>query len=283
MKLNQSQIDRYEADGFLRIDGLFSPVEVALLRRECARMGTDSRDHPDANVMEKDNGKVRMSYALEQDSDALDAVYRMPRLLDPVKQLLGSDIYLWQSRLIHKLARYGELWQWHQDYTSWAMDGAKRSTVHDMMSVLIQIDDSTSENGPLKVVRGSHRVPGPKESGVLDWHYDDYTTSYPVHTVTAAEEERLFAEHEVVEFDAPAGTVLFFGAMTVHCSGPNTSGQDRRNLYFVYNRLDNQPDSRTSKREAITNPYYLNTRWQPFEAAPDDTLMRLAEAQGVAA
>ena len=258
MNLSQSQIDRYEADGFLRIDGLFSPAEVALLRRECARMGTDDRDHPDANVMEKGSGEVRMSYAVEQDSDALDAVYRMPRILNPVRQLLGDDLYLWQSRLIHKLA-------------------------HDMFSVLIQIDDSTPENGPLKVVRGSHRVPGPKESGVLDWDYDDTTTSYPVHTVSAAEQERLFAAHEVVEFDAPAGTVLFFGAMTVHCSGPNTSDRDRRNLYYVYNRLDNQPDSRISKREAITNPYYLNTRWEPFPTAPDDALMRLAEAREVAA
>jgi ectoine hydroxylase len=283
MKLSQTQLDQYKADGFIRIDGLFSPAEVALLRQECARMGTDNRNHADANVMEKGSGKVRISYAVEQDSDALDAAYRLPRIMEPICQLLGDDIYLWQSRLIHKLARYGELWQWHQDYTSWALDGAKRSTVNDMMSVLIQVDDSSAENGPLKVVRGSHMVSGPKESGVLDWDYDDYTTSYPVHTVSDAEQERLFADHDVVEFDAPAGTVLFFGAMTVHCSGPNTSGNDRRNLYYVYNRLDNQPDDRLSKREAITNSYYLNTSWERFDAAPDDALMRIAEAQGIAA
>jgi len=97
MKLTSSQIDQYEADGFLRIDDMFSDAEVALLRQESIRMGTDDRVHPGANLMEKGSEKVRLSYAVEQDSEALDAAYRLPRLVEPVKQLLGDDIYLWQS------------------------------------------------------------------------------------------------------------------------------------------------------------------------------------------
>jgi len=163
------------------------------------------------------------------------------------------------------------------------MDGAKRSSINDMFSVLIQIDDSTPENGPLKLVQGSHDGGGPMDSGVLQWHYDEHTTSYPMHAVTDGEQERIFQDHPIVEFDAPAGTVLFFGAMTMHCSGPNTSAHDRRNLYYVYNRLDNQPDNRTSQRETITNPYCLNPNWQPFETVPDDTLKMLADARGLVA
>jgi Phytanoyl-CoA dioxygenase (PhyH) len=47
----------------------------------------------------------------------------LPRVLGPVKQIMGDDIYLYQSRLNYKRARTGDVFQWHQDYQSWLMDG----------------------------------------------------------------------------------------------------------------------------------------------------------------
>lgn len=275
MQFTEDQKRRYEEDGFLQIEGLISPTEVAILQDESARLGTPARSHADANMYEKDSDRVRLSFALEKDSEACDLAQRIPRVLGPVKQMLGDEVYLWLSRINHKMARHGDQWQWHQDFTSWHMDGARGNTRNDMMTAMIMIDESTPENGPLRLVRGSHSVPGTRDGGVLDWFYDNRSTSYPVHTVTDEAMTTLLADHEVVECTGPPGTVVFAAPLMVHGSAPNRTDSNRRNMYFVYNRLDKQPFSRETKREEIANTFNLNDEWVALDDVADDALQLL--------
>ncbi len=283
MKLSDAQIERYERDGFLVAGGVFTGPETALLRDEAAEIGTPRRKTPGANVYEKKSGKIRQAYASERDSEAWNLACRLPRILGPVRQLLGERVYLWHSRIIFKLARVGEQWQWHQDFTSWHMDGAARGGVRDMISAMVMLDDTTSENGPVRFVPGSHLEDGAREGGVLDWHYDFETTAYPVHTTLDAHVERMSAKRPVVECTGPAGTVVFFTAKTVHSSTDNVSSRDRRIMYLVYNRLDNMPPTLETRRPDVVTPYYLNDDRAALEMSDEAAFARLVERRGLAA
>lgn len=73
-------------------------------------------------MYEKGSDNIRLSFALEKDSEACRLAQHLPRILGPVKQMLGEQVYLWLSRINHKMACHGGLWLWHQDYTSWHMN-----------------------------------------------------------------------------------------------------------------------------------------------------------------
>ena len=283
MKLSDEQIQRYEHDGFLTLADLISESEIALLQEDTTVLGTPQRGTPDANVYEKLSGKIRQSYASERDSEAWNVVYRLPRILEPVHQLLGDQVYLWQSRIIFKLARFGEQWQWHQDFTSWHMDGAARGGIHDMISVMIMLDDTTPENGPVRFVPGSHLAAGSQEGGVLDWHYDFETTAYPIHETSDEHIESLSKERPIHECLGPAGTVILFAAKILHSSTDNVSSRDRRIMYFVYNSLENMPATMETKRPDVVTPYYLNDNRQVLDIVDDSALSRIAEERGLAA
>jgi len=283
MKLTDTQIKQYQQDGFLVVGDLFSEPEIALLRDEAAVLGTPQRKTPGANVYEKKSGKIRQSYGSERDSEAWDTAYRLPRILEPVHQLLGEQVYLWHSRIIFKLAHVGEQWQWHQDFTSWHMDGAARGDAHDMISIMVMLDDTIPENGPVRFVPGSHLAEGTQGGGVLDWRYDYETTAYPVHTTLDEHIEHMSRKRPVVECTGPAGTVVFFTAKTVHSSTDNVSSQDRRIMYFVYNSVDNMPTTMETKRPDVVTPYYLNDNRVVLEVADEAAFAKLVEQRGLAA
>ena len=283
MKLSNAQIEQYEQDGLLIVGDLFTEPEIALLRDEAERMGTPQRQTPGANVYEKKSGKIRQAYGSEQDSEAWDIAYRLPRILEPVQQVLGEQVYLWHSRIIFKLAHVGEQWQWHQDFTSWHMDGAARGGVHDMISIMIMLDDTTPENGPVRFVPGSHLEEGAQEGGVLDWTYDFETTAYPVHTTLDEHIERMSRKRAVVECTGQAGTVVFFTAKTVHSSTDNISPRDRRIMYLVYNTIENKPAKMETRRPDVVTPYYLNENRNVLNLSDDEAFARLVEGRGLAA
>ena len=47
---------------------------------------------------------------------------RHPRMIEPIKQVFGEDVYMHQFKINGKTAFDGDVWQWHQDYGTWAND-----------------------------------------------------------------------------------------------------------------------------------------------------------------
>ena len=57
-------------------------------------------------------------------SSLFDKVSRESKILDKVKQLLGSDVYIHHSRISVKPAYKGKSFAWHSDFETWhAEDG----------------------------------------------------------------------------------------------------------------------------------------------------------------
>ena len=272
--LSQEQIRFYDDNGFVVLNGLFSSAELRALQDDAVVLRSDQRGHPDANVLEKDGTTVRAAWAVEMDSEACARAYRLRRVLGPVKQLLGDDVYLHQSRLNYKAAGTGDIFQWHQDYASWVHDGIPRGGHRDMLTVLITLDESKPENGPLRFIPGSHK------HGTIEPYYDTTTTSYPLHIVPDDYMARHFGAIEPYECIGPAGMVVLFCGNLVHSSRENTSAHGRRNLYFAYNRSDNRPTGAPTRQHK--NNYIMSPTPFDLDYVADDALERYARGLATA-
>lgn len=73
------------------------------------------------------------------------------RLLDIAEQFIGPNIALFASHYIAKPPLDGQAVLWHQDGSFWPLEPM------DVVTLWLAIDDSTPENGCMRVIPGSHR------------------------------------------------------------------------------------------------------------------------------
>jgi len=267
MELTDEQIARYREDGYLVFPALLSETEMDVVQSDVPMLQSQQRGHPDANVM-TDSGGVRSSYSPSLDSPAFDAIFRLPRILEPVRQLLDGEVYLYQSRLNAKpKADKGAAWQWHQDFPSWYHDGIPEPK---MMTALVLVSDCTEENAPLMMMPRVHA------KGTLDYFYDTESTGYALNSLAPETVEKLTEESPPVAMTGPAGTVIFFDCLVPHSSGANKSDAARNLMFHVFNRFDNQVDG-DQERRPHRSPYLLNHEIEKLSPVADDTLLKLCE------
>ena len=170
MELSAQQLERFDRDGFLVFPDLFSRNEVAILRREVARLSQVEGDE----VVREHTGGVRTIFRCHENdgptrSRPFHALVRTPRLLRPVRQVLKDDaVYVYHTKINTKPAIEGTVWQWHQDYGSWMRDGCARP---DMATFNVMMTDTTEMGGALYLIPGSHKL------GRIEPVYDE-STSY---------------------------------------------------------------------------------------------------------
>ena len=114
MKLTPQQIEDFHREGWLFLPELFSPEEVALLKRESEAIYREHRPE----VWREKTGAPRTAFAAHTYNEAFGTLGAHPRLIGPVEQLFGEQVYMHQYKINAKAAFTGEVWQWHQDYGS---------------------------------------------------------------------------------------------------------------------------------------------------------------------
>ncbi len=266
MILTDDQIARYRDEGYLIFPGLLSDAEMAIVQADVPVLQSDKRGHPDANVLTL-KGAIRTSYSPGLDSPAFDTIFRLPRLCGPARQLLGGDVYLYQSRLNAKpRGDQGAAWQWHQDFPSWYHDGVPEPS---MLTALVMISDCTEENSPLQL------IPRVQKNGIMKYFYDTESTGYALNSLPSEDVETLAAESPPVTLTGVAGTVVFFGCLVPHGSGANPGDAPRNLMFYVYNRDDNRCTG-AQERRPQRSKYLLNL--DPVKLSPDadDAILRLA-------
>ena len=229
MRLSNEQLARYRADGVLVLPGLFSPEEVAALRRPLPRLFAE--DVPQ-NFREKVSGEVRTAMGLHLRDETYARVSRHPRLVEPAWQILDDErLYIQQTKVNAKIAFTGEVWQWHYDFaTHHNEDGVPEPLA---LNLHILLDEVSEFNGPLWFIRGSHR------RGPLPAALDTGTTSYPLWCVDRDVVARLVSEGDILSAKGPPGTALIFGDLMVHGSPPNMSPWHRRIYSLILNPVAN--------------------------------------------
>lgn len=262
MKLSRAQIQQYHRDGLLQFPDLFSADEVAILRREIARVSSIESEM----VVREGEGRVpkamfRMhEYDGPTASQPFQAAVRLPRTLGIAQQLLDDEeLYLHHTKVNIKAAIEGSVWPWHQDFGSWARDGIDKP---HLLTMMISLDTAAEVNGCLYFLPGTHR------HGRLD-PYLDASTAYKVWSVGPADMKRLIAEHgDPVPILGKPGSAVIFDCNLLHASGHNLSAQDRWQAYFCYNTVANRPRDVESPR-----PDWVRSRnWVPLALVSEDAI-----------
>ena len=76
--------------------------------------------------------------------------------MNPVKQLLGGDVYMHQFKINAKAAFNGDVWQWHQDFGTWHRDDEMPEP--RAMNIALFLEDVTEFNGALMFIRAVIRL-----------------------------------------------------------------------------------------------------------------------------
>ena len=220
--------------------------------------------HEDYNIREKGKDAVRTNFAAHMYSEPFAKLGRHPRMIEPVQELLGEELYMHQFKINGKMAFEGDVWQWHQDYGTWLNDD--QMPTERAMNVAIFLDDVTEHNGPLMFIPGSHK------KGVVDAKHDLTTTSYPLWTVDNDLIRQLVQraggkQGGIVSPKGPAGSMILFHSCLVHASGSNLSPHNRVSVYLSLCAVSNH--IRRHKR-----PEYIAHRdFTPISCLPDDCLV----------
>eukprot|EP00747_Dinoflagellata_sp_TGD_P158203 gnl/TRDRNA2_/TRDRNA2_177799_c4_seq12.p1 gnl/TRDRNA2_/TRDRNA2_177799_c4~~gnl/TRDRNA2_/TRDRNA2_177799_c4_seq12.p1 ORF type:complete len:361 (-),score=57.66 gnl/TRDRNA2_/TRDRNA2_177799_c4_seq12:231-1313(-) len=151
-------------------------------------------------------------------SDTLDAVARDSRLLSLVAALLDCDvgeIELFQDMALLKPAGGGREKPWHQDKAYFDV-GVEIPVV----GCWIAIDETTCENGCMRMLRGGHRA-GPK----MHFAKRDYQ-------ICDSDAPSSKNGDDVVAVPLPQGGLVMFDGMLPHGTPTNQTDTRRRALQF---------------------------------------------------
>ncbi|MEM6402818.1 MAG: phytanoyl-CoA dioxygenase family protein [Cyanobacteria bacterium P01_D01_bin.116] len=183
------------------------------------------------------------------------------KLLDIVELFLGCDIACFTSHYICKPPFDGQPVLWHQDGAYWKLQPMEAITLW------LAIDESTPENGCLKMIPGSHKLPlqkpelRTKSSNML---FSSINTSFV---------ESLIKTSEVIDVVLQPGDVSIHHPQMIHCSERNTSPKRRCGLDIGYIKSS----THISNRDLYLDPILV--RGNPVEGINNYRMLPEYDAQ----
>jgi ectoine hydroxylase-related dioxygenase (phytanoyl-CoA dioxygenase family) len=205
-----------QEQGFAIIPNVLGPMDVDALLAEVKRA-------------ELPRSKAGIRHALKL--PAVAKIASSTPLLGIAQEALGSDTFPFRATLFDKSPTANWLVVWHQDtalplrerretpgWGPWSIkDGvnyahAPATALSQVLALRVHLDDSTAENGPLRVLPGTHTL------GVLS---DD--TLHDLSTRIAA-----------LDCTVLVGGVLAISPLIVHASSKSQSEIPRRVLHIEY-------------------------------------------------
>ena len=263
--LNQKELDFYEDNGYLFIPNLFSEAEVEVLQKELKRNMEDNQGSDAPHVVkEAQSDEIRSVFDVHNNDEFFQDLSSHERIVNIAQQLLGSQVYINQSRINFKPGFKGKDFYWHSDFETWHMeDGMPRMRA---VSCSIILTDNYHYNGPLLLIPGSHRWYVQCVGETPDNHFEQ---SLKMQNIGVPDHDSinwlLEKSGKIDSATGPAGSVLFFECNTMHGSNSNISPMPRSNVFFVFNSIENklvEPFANTSPRpEFIAN----RTNVKPIE------------------
>ena len=276
MIITKKQLKSYRDDGFLFLPNLFSEAEVNVMKDQLPAIFSEDSER---RVIEKEGNIVRSVYGSHVTNEAFHRLTRHPRLVEPAKQILGSEVYVYQFKINAKAALGGDMWAWHQDYVFWNKEDGMPSP--RVVNVMVFLDAVNEFNGPMFLIPGSH------EAGVIDVaaretfkenapgvYFDSPAwisnlTADLKYSLGKEVVANLVSQYKIVAPKGPAGSVLFFHSNIVHGSPNNISPFDRVAVIITFNSTANIPAPVGRRR-----PDFLAGRdYQPVVSLSDDALL----------
>ncbi|MFI6280574.1 ectoine hydroxylase [Streptomyces sp. NPDC050988] len=231
-------LQSYERDGFLAVDRIIGEDEVALYHAELERLVTDPAIRADErSIVEPKSQEIRSVFEVHKISEIFAQLVRDERVVGRARQILGSDVYVHQSRINVKPGFGASGFYWHSDFETWhAEDGLPNMRT---VSVSIALTENHDTNGGLMIMPGSHNTflgcsgATPK---------DNYKKSLQMQDAGTPSDEALtkFAsKHGIKLFTGKAGSATWFDCNCMHGSGDNITPFPRSNVFIVFNSVEN--------------------------------------------
>jgi len=229
--ISQSQIEEYEANGFLAVPHVVNAGELRDLHSVIAANIERSRNITDNDAEfdlepshSAENPQVRRFKTPALYNDVFGNIMRSSKIIDIVEPLLGNNGVRYRNdKLNMKIAEVGSPVEWHQDICFYP------HTNDDVLAVGIALDDCTLENGALQCIPGSHKKP------VLDHHSDGYFAG------AVDPDDPEFNLEDAVPLVVEAGSITVHHGRCLHGSAPNTSTKPRRLWLIEYTAADAWP------------------------------------------
>ncbi|MDA9975920.1 phytanoyl-CoA dioxygenase family protein [Alphaproteobacteria bacterium] len=263
MRLSDEQVVEYNAKGWVLVPDVFSAEERTVL--EAAAF--DVLERPGPEVAREDDGAPHVCWGMHLFDERLGALTRHPKMLEPVEQLLGDQVFVHQSRINIK-QQNGSIVEWHQDWGTYhRIDG-----IPEPRGIMIGIflDDVRSVNAPVLAVPGSHRDGLVSEAVIDDAVLDHDRAAKYRYDITPSTMKRLVDENGLEAIEGAAGSILLMNMAVVHGSSVNISPLRRLLLYVNVSTVGN-------RGETFTRPeYYAARDFAPLTSLGEDCLTSFA-------
>lgn len=236
--LEAADLKHFEDTGYLTIDQLVTPEELKLFTDELQRLSRDPEVKADERtVVEAESDEVRSIFDIHRTNEIFRKIANDPRLVDRARQILGTDVYIHQSRINYKPGFVGKEFSWHSDFETWhAEDGMPTPRA---VSLSLSLTDNYSFNGPLMIMPGSHKRYISCVGGTPE---DNYRKSLIMQGAGTPDRQTLsdFAdEYGIDVLEGAAGGAIMFDSNCMHASNGNVTPFSRSNIFIVYNSVEN--------------------------------------------
>jgi ectoine hydroxylase-related dioxygenase (phytanoyl-CoA dioxygenase family) len=223
--LIDSQVRFYHANGFLALEAITTPEEVAWMRGIYDRLFASRAGRDEGNQFDlggsDEEGKTAVLPQILQPSkyapELKEGLFRV-NAMHVAKQLLGPETIPMGEHAIFKPARYGAETPWHQDEAYWG-----EQMQYNSFSMWIPLQEATLENGCMQFIPASHR------SEVVPHH----SIGHDVR-VHGLEMDQLPEKNKAVACPIPAGGCTIHHNRTMHYAGANRSDIPRRALIIGF-------------------------------------------------
>ena len=213
MALSKLQITNFKNDGYIYPIDILNKTEIRLLRNKLEM--AESKEGGALKPEQRNKSFLLFKW--------LNDLVRDSRILNPVSQLIGPNILLWNTLFWIKEAGSKNFVSWHQDTKYWGLSS------ENVVSAWIALSPATEKSGCLRVMPGTH-------IGRVLNHEDRYHSD---NMLTRGQEinEKL-NENNAVLMPLKAGQMSIHNYRLAHASGPNISLDRRIGISLHYMPTD---------------------------------------------
>jgi ectoine hydroxylase len=239
--LSRKELNFYDQNGYIMLEKFFDDDQLNMMKQELQyTMDQNRHRHSDEVIKEPSSNDIRSIFEVHKDGGFFEKLSQNERLVKICEQILGSQVYINQSRINFKPGFKGKEFYWHSDFETWHMeDGMPRMRA---LSCSIILTDNYEYNGPLMLIPGSHKWYVSTSGETPEENYKSSLQKQEVGVPDNKSMEWLVkqAGGQIDRATGPAGSVLLFECNTMHGSAGNISPYPRSNVFFVYNSIKNK-------------------------------------------
>ena len=231
MILSNDQIEFYNNEGYVLVEDVISEDQLSAMIKIVDDFFEKSKAiKENDNIFDLEEGHSTNNPRLKrvkqphQHTPFFWDILKESKIENILIDLLGKDISLKTSKLNTKAPGGGAAVEWHQDWAFYP------HTNDDLITVGIYLDDCYEKNGPLKIIKNSHKKK-------LYSHHNK--ENYFVGKIDTKKNK--IGANNSISITGTAGTVVFFHCRSIHGSGHNLMDNSRPLILFGYRACDAWP------------------------------------------